>query len=588
MKKIYALLFTLTFSCISFGQTIFSENMGTPTGTTALTTYITGTAPATFQNVAPIVFSGTADVRISSASTTYVGASGGGNVYLTNSAGKYFQIDGINTSNYTSAYLKMTFGYLTATFATVQVILEYSTNATATTPTWTPITFTNNPSASWALVSIPGGVLPASSSLSLRFTQPTTAGQIRIDDITVFNYNPACTLVLGAPTSLCNAITSGIDTYTATIPYTGGGTGTYLITPSSGTVGGDNPNSVAAGNINVSGITEGTNLTVNIVNGACSYSSLLSSPECKPINPLPYSESFPYTVGNNIGLEQKWTNLFTGDDVLVSSENLSYTGIASTGNSTSFIGAGKDPFTPFTTTTTGTVYASFLFNVTSMSNVTVDATETYFASLTDNLKGYLARIFLKKSGTQYLIGFDSASTTTNYDTTLRNVGDVIYVVLSYDFATNSLKAWLNPTIATFNATNPTLINTPIVIAPATSFINIGGFVLRQDSDTKTPAITFDELKVGVSLTDIGLTLASTQNEIAGLKVYPNPVSNGVLHVESNLNTERTISLFDVLGKQVLSTTTSNNTINIAALNSGVYILKITEGGKTATRKLVIN
>ncbi len=88
--------------------------------------------------------------------------------------------------------------------------------------------------------------------------------------------------------------------------------------------------------------------------------------------------------------------------------------------------------------------------------------------------------------------------------------------------------------------------------------------------------------------DFSVTLLQTQNnEIAGLKVYPNPVSNGVLHVESNLNLERTISLFDVLGKQVISTTTSNTTINIANLNSGIYIVKITEGGKTATKKLVV-
>ena len=89
--------------------------------------------------------------------------------------------------------------------------------------------------------------------------------------------------------------------------------------------------------------------------------------------------------------------------------------------------------------------------------------------------------------------------------------------------------------------------------------------------------------------DFSVTLATKQNnEIAGLKVYPNPVSNGVLHIESNLNSERTICLFDVLGKQVLNTTTSNNTINIGNLNSGIYVVKITEGGKTATRKLVIN
>jgi hypothetical protein len=88
--------------------------------------------------------------------------------------------------------------------------------------------------------------------------------------------------------------------------------------------------------------------------------------------------------------------------------------------------------------------------------------------------------------------------------------------------------------------------------------------------------------------DFSVTLLQTQNnEIAGLRVYPNPVSNGVLHVESNLNTERTISLYDVLGKEVMKTTTSNTTINIGNLNSGIYIVKITEGGNTATKKLVV-
>ena len=88
--------------------------------------------------------------------------------------------------------------------------------------------------------------------------------------------------------------------------------------------------------------------------------------------------------------------------------------------------------------------------------------------------------------------------------------------------------------------------------------------------------------------DFSVTLLETQNnEIAGLIVYPNPVSNGVLHIESNLNSERTITLYDVLGKQVLNTKTSNNTINIANLNSGIYVVKITEGSKTATRKLMI-
>ncbi|MGC4040613.1 MAG: T9SS type A sorting domain-containing protein [Flavobacterium sp.] len=43
-----------------------------------------------------------------------------------------------------------------------------------------------------------------------------------------------------------------------------------------------------------------------------------------------------------------------------------------------------------------------------------------------------------------------------------------------------------------------------------------------------------------------------------------------------------------MGKKVLNTTTSENAINVANLNAGVYIVKVTEEGKTASRKLVIN
>ena len=104
--------------------------------------------------------------------------------------------------------------------------------------------------------------------------------------------------------------------------------------------------------------------------------------------------------------------------------------------------------------------------------------------------------------------------------------------------------------------------------------------------TATPPVLTPQF-IPRNAADFSVTLQTQNNEIAGLKVYPNPVLNGVLHVESNLNTEKTISIYDVLGKEVMKTTTSNTTINIANLNSGIYIVKITEGGKTATKKLVV-
>lgn len=79
--------------------------------------------------------------------------------------------------------------------------------------------------------------------------------------------------------------------------------------------------------------------------------------------------------------------------------------------------------------------------------------------------------------------------------------------------------------------------------------------------------------------------ASTKTE--DVKLYPNPVSNGTLYIDTTANTEKDIVIYDVLGKQVLQANTTDNAINVNNLKAGVYIIKITEDGKTATRKLVI-
>jgi hypothetical protein len=160
------------------------------------------------------------------------------------------------------------------------------------------------------------------------------------------------------------------------------------------------------------------------------------------------------------------------------------------------------------------------------------------------------------------------------------VGEVVFVVMGYNFGTNTLNAWFNPNLTSFNASTPaSLTNTP-----ATAFTDFGGFILRQDGSSNTPSITFDELRISETTTGL---LSIAQNSITGLKIYPNPVSNGKLFIETAANSERTVAIFDILGKQVVNTTSSQNEINVSKLNAGVYIVKITEEGKTATRKLVI-
>ncbi|WP_340077320.1 T9SS type A sorting domain-containing protein [Leptobacterium sp. I13] len=79
-----------------------------------------------------------------------------------------------------------------------------------------------------------------------------------------------------------------------------------------------------------------------------------------------------------------------------------------------------------------------------------------------------------------------------------------------------------------------------------------------------------------------------QPNIEGFKMYPNPVTSGYLTIITKKNFAKDISIYDVLGKQVLKTQlTNNNTLNLAELSSGVYLLKVTEENTTITRKLVI-
>ena len=323
-----------------------------------------------------------------------------------------------------------------------------------------------------------------------------------------------------------------------------------------------------------------------------------------------FYEGFNYTgnVGGNlmsasdgVGSNNWFTHsnsTSTGSGTVdVTTGSLSYAGIAApTGNKVYLPGANattpRDINSGFTTTAT-TIYYSFLINVIDNTQLgsAISGTNNYFISLGGSsgvsVSSLFGRVAITSSGTGYRLSISNVSTGTL--TYTENPVDLAFgttnlVVVKYDRSATPTVAtlWVNPTSLGGAEPVSTLTNSSGT-ALVTAFASVA---IRNAS--ATPKAEIDEIKVGLSYADVtSLVLKTAQNEIAGLKVYPNPVSNGVLHVESNLNTERTISLFDVLGKQVLSTTTSNNTINVAALNNGVYIVKIIEGGNTATRKLII-
>lgn len=83
------------------------------------------------------------------------------------------------------------------------------------------------------------------------------------------------------------------------------------------------------------------------------------------------------------------------------------------------------------------------------------------------------------------------------------------------------------------------------------------------------------------------TLGVNVSQIGIFKIYPNPATNGYLYIDSKLSGVKNISIFDVLGKQVLNTNLNGLKLDISGLKSGIYILKMEQGKISSTKKLVI-
>tara|TARA_B100000787_G_scaffold102360_1_gene75731 strand:+ start:15495 stop:16370 length:876 start_codon:yes stop_codon:yes gene_type:complete len=85
------------------------------------------------------------------------------------------------------------------------------------------------------------------------------------------------------------------------------------------------------------------------------------------------------------------------------------------------------------------------------------------------------------------------------------------------------------------------------------------------------------------------TASVRTNIIEGFATYPNPITDNKFTVVTSSNLEKSVTLFNLLGKKVLSSSFSGvkSDVDVSTISSGIYILKVTEAGKTVTKKLVI-
>lgn len=74
------------------------------------------------------------------------------------------------------------------------------------------------------------------------------------------------------------------------------------------------------------------------------------------------------------------------------------------------------------------------------------------------------------------------------------------------------------------------------------------------------------------------------------KVYPNPVSNGFVTIKNDSAESMTVAIYNTMGQCIFSRKEAANTLQVSTSDwhAGLYLVKITQGNRTVTKKLTIS
>ena len=81
-------------------------------------------------------------------------------------------------------------------------------------------------------------------------------------------------------------------------------------------------------------------------------------------------------------------------------------------------------------------------------------------------------------------------------------------------------------------------------------------------------------------------LAIADEYTLNFSVFPNP-TNGILNITSKTPINR-VEIYSILGKEIIDTTISTNSIDISNLNSGIYIIKAHSNNELGVKRIIKN
>lgn len=85
---------------------------------------------------------------------------------------------------------------------------------------------------------------------------------------------------------------------------------------------------------------------------------------------------------------------------------------------------------------------------------------------------------------------------------------------------------------------------------------------------------------------MGPNLNTGTVDLVASAIYPNPVQD-VLNI-TNSDELQSVTIYNLMGQQVLSATTNLSTIDMSHLTSGAYLVKLSSDNATKTLKVIKN
>ena len=118
---------------------------------------------------------------------------------------------------------------------------------------------------------------------------------------------------------------------------------------------------------------------------------------------------------------------------------------------------------------------------------------------------------------------------------------------------------------------------------------IGTVIPTSSANVTGPAAEFNGTAQIFGTSSANIVLGLQSNEIEGFAAYPNPVFGNNLTITTISTDNKNVQLFNVLGKKVFTASFSGTrkTLDISNIASGIYILKVIEGTRIATQKLIV-